>query len=221
MVSEVSIHHNWEYIAEHRSSLHGSQEVERWRRPALVGSIVFYYIQASSFWMVLPKFWMALHPLDNPPWKCLGASQSSHVNSPINHHLLLDSNMTVTSHLPQVKTETLQASLPALHGQAPPKLTTLWSQTVTTSLAHSYCLPVLPRQVELFPPHRVCLLYASSFRYLCLPPLCPLCVFPPTHLLSEDFSVLRRVGIPQPPSCLDLSLCSALCRAVITFYLAF
>lgn len=66
----------------------------------------FNYIQAFSFWMVLPKFWMALHPLDNPPWKCPGASQSSQVNSPINHHLLLDSNMTVTSHLPQVKTET-------------------------------------------------------------------------------------------------------------------
>lgn len=68
-------------------------------------SSCFNYIQAFSFWMVPPKFWMALHPLDNPPWKCPGASQSSQVNSPIDHHLLLDSIMTVTSHLPQVKTE--------------------------------------------------------------------------------------------------------------------
>lgn len=153
--------------------------------------------------MVPPKFWMALHPLDNPPWKCPGAFQSSQVNSPINHHLLLDSNLTVTSHLPRWKQKPRgEPTSPMWPGpsQTPHPLI---SYSVSTSLAHSYCLPALPRQVELLPHHRICLLHPPSFRYYCLPPLCPLRVFPHAHLLSEDLSVLCRVGIPQPPSCLD------------------
>lgn len=158
----------------------------------------FNYIQAFSFWMVPPKFWMALHPLDNPPWKCPGASQSGQVNSPINHHLLLDSNMTVTSHLPQVKTETYRRTYQPYVARPLPN-------APPSDLILCHYIPALPRQVELLPPHRVCLLHPPSFRYHCLPPLCPLLVFFLTPTFSvKTLSVLCRVGIPQPPSCLDL-----------------
>lgn len=104
--------------------------------------------------------------------------------------------MTVTSHLPQVKTEAYRRAYQPFMARPLPN-----SPPSDLILLHPWLVHIASL---LFQGRLYFFLPTASARYRCLPPFCPLCVFPHTHLLSEDFSILCRVGIPQPPSCLDL-----------------